>query len=214
MRIILAILFLCWSIFTKAQADSAFTSTFLNSFKYKPKPVFTMGTRNAFVSNDFAKMRHAFIGMNYQNITRLGISFNWLSDGLQRKVPTVFVDSFLTKDVRMLYIAPHIEYVFYQTDHWELNIPVQIGMGLSYLKYKNAQNHIIRENKGFVMLYDPAMTIQYRFLRYFALGGGAGIRLMIKNNKQLAERFTSPVYMIWFKVFFGDIYKDYVKKGS
>lgn len=205
------IIFLCIVSFKPAKAQSL-QEEFLSSFQTEPRPVFALGTRNAFVTNDFAKMRHVFVGLNYQNVTRVGVSFNWLTKGFRDNSYTPYPDN-----LRMLYIAPHIEYVFFRTQHWELNIPVQLGLGMSYLYSieidNNNQPKNVRSDKGFIALYEPAMTAQYRFLKYFAVGAGAGFRLMLRNNPKLNENFNSLVYMAWFKVFFGDLYKEYVKKG-
>ena len=63
--------------------------------------------------------------------------------------------------------------------------------------------------KVFVFLYEPAMTVQYRFLRYLGVGGGLGYRLAF-TNASLDESLNAPVYIIGVKVFFGDLYRDVV----
>ena len=63
-------------------------------------------------------------------------------------------------------------------------------------------------NQKFVITYEPAITFQYRFLKYFGAGLGVGYRLMLKPNPQIEEKFTSPVYILKTKIYFQDIWQD------
>ena len=182
-----------------------------NSFQAKPKPIVSLSSRNAFITNGLVKMRSVFAGINYADVTRIGLTYNWMARGVDRDHSVRLNDSTsvgLSKSLRMRYIAPHIEYTYYRSEHWEAGIHVQLGFGSSFFTYElnNVQETIQRD---WIMLYEPAMTIQYRFLQYFGIGAGVGYRLLLKNNKQINERFTSPVYTIGFKVFFSKLYQDY-----
>jgi hypothetical protein len=55
------------------------------------------------------------------------------------------------------------------------------------------------------------MTIEHRFLKYFAAGGGVGFRLMLKNNTALDERFSAPIYLLRFRILFEELYRDFSK---
>ena len=65
---------------------------------------------------------------------------------------------------------------------------------------------------SWIIIYEPAMTIEYKFLKYFGIGGGVGFRLAIKSNQQIKESFTAPEYILRFKIYSGDIYKDQILK--
>ena len=58
------------------------------------------------------------------------------------------------------------------------------------------------------MTYEPAITFQYRLLKYFGAGFGIGYRLMVVPNQQLNEKFTSPVYIFKTRIYFQDILRD------
>ena len=51
------------------------------------------------------------------------------------------------------------------------------------------------------------MTVQYRFLKYFAIGGGWGFRLAIASA-ELDESLNAPIYLFGLKVFAGDLWRD------
>ena len=70
----------------------------------------------------------------------------------------------------------------------------------------------ITKASSWIIIYEPAMTIEYKFMRYFGLGGGVGFRLAIKSNQQIKESFTAPEYILRVKIYFGDIYKEEILK--
>jgi hypothetical protein len=63
-------------------------------------------------------------------------------------------------------------------------------------------------------MYEPAMTVQYRFLRYFGVSAGLGYRLVFKNNEILKQQMSAPVYLVGLKIFFDDLWKDSQRAGQ
>jgi hypothetical protein len=171
------------------------------SFDYKPKLLLKMDARNSFVTASYAKIKGVKIGLNYHKIFRFGIGYSWMKTDY---FPDSFNDS---TNLRFSYANTFLEYAFFQTKHWQFEIPVQIGVGR--ISYKNPEGVIIE--KKWVPIWEPAMTFEYLFLKYFGVGIGAGYRLVLKSKSPISERFTSPIYIFKFKVSFGDIYND-VKK--
>ena len=76
-------------------------------------------------------------------------------------------------DPRFGYITPFFSYAFYQRGPWEVSIPVQLGFGSGSLVYDDLEGTTRTLDRTFVFL-EPAMTVQYRFLKYLAIGGGLG----------------------------------------
>ena len=108
----------------------------------------------------------------------------------------------------MGYVAPYVDYAFFQRGNWEARIPVQLGFGAGSLSYRDAEGRRRTIARTGLILYEPAMTVQYRFLRYFALGAGWGFRLVIQTGDDLGERLTAPVYLFGLRVFLGDLWRD------
>ena len=109
--------------------------------------------------------------------------------------------------VRFGYITPFFSYAFYQRGPWEVSIPVQLGFGSGSLVYDDLEGTTRTLDRTFVFLYEPAMTVQYRFLKYLAIGGGLGFRLVVTSSS-LNERLNAPIYLFGLKVYFGDLYRD------
>jgi len=194
----LVLLILMFSINVKSQLIDSIQ---LN-LQYEPKLLVKLDTRNSFITSTYSKVRGVKVGVHYNNTFRVGLGYNWMSNDF---IVTPIVDSL---NLRLNYISAFIEYAFYSTKHWQFEIPVQFGIGT--IRYKDLQKNTIKLQ--WVPIWEPAMTFEYKFLNYFGIGIGAGYRLVIKDNKTIKERFTAPIYILRFKVRFGDMYSDYLKK--
>ena len=205
MRYFLVILFLI-PFFTKAQL----VEDIKKSFSVKPKLLLSLGSRDAIVSNTYAKMRHVLVGANYNNVSKVGLTFNWQAKGVYSDY-WLDDDTKLQKQLKIFYIAPYFNYTFYQTEKFEASIPVQIGFGPSYYQYKLCNGEKVNMNKGFNVLYEPAMTATYKPIKYIGLGGGIGYRVPLIKNKKIEEKLLAPYLMWWVKIYFGTFYKDKIK---
>lgn len=180
--------------------------------KEEPKLVVKYETKNAFVTNELAKMRSVKAGLKFGNRTVFGLGYNWIGNELKRKLIIDQNDRINgPSEYRVIlnYISPYVNYTFIQKPYMEISIPVQIGFGWSAYQNMASGNN---RNTGFVALYEPGMVVIFRFLKYFGAGGGIGYRLMIANNRSVPENFNAPIYVLKTKVYLGDIYNDLFRK--
>jgi hypothetical protein len=103
----------------------------------------------------------------------------------------------------MRYFTPFVEYTFYQKGPWEVSCPLQFGIGKSYVIPQ--ENSSTRFKEGTIVLYEPAIAVDYKVLNLFAFGAGYGYRIMLLNNKEINQQFSSPMYVIRFRVIFETI---------
>lgn len=196
----IAILFtICLSV---SSIYSQMFESIAESLKEKPKLYFNLGTRNSFITNQYAKVRDIKAGVTYNKQFTLALGYSWLNSDFE----TTLKNNVNAK-LRMRYITPYMEYSFLEKNNIEVTIPVHLGMGMSFYQDENKKQY----NKSFILTYEPAMTLTYRFFKYFGIGGGLGYRLMLVGNNSINENFTSPIYLVKFKLFFGDIYNDIFK---
>lgn len=176
-----------------------------------PRIAFALDSRGSFISNQNVRLLGVKVGLEHGRRVRYGIGYSFLGTRLEREEVVVEdgVERTVTARVRLGYITPFFSYTFYQRGPWEVNIPVQVGIGGGSLVYDDLEGRTQQLKKAFVFLYEPAMTVQYRFLRYLGVGGGLGYRLAF-TNASLDESLNAPVYIIGVKVFFGDLYRDVV----
>lgn len=172
------------------------------SLKEKPKLYFNFSTRNSFITNQYAKVRDIKAGLTYNKQFTLALGYSWLNSNFE----TTLKDGNNAK-LKMRYITPYIEYSFLEKNNIEVTIPVHLGLGVSFYEDEDKKQY----NKSFILTYEPAMTLTYRLLKYFGVGGGIGYRIMLIGNNSINENFTSPIYLLKTKLFIGDIYNDIFK---
>ena len=175
---------------------------------FNEKPSFTakFNTRNSFVTGRPVRTYGIKAGANFNNKVALGIGFHWLEHDNVR----IYNEGEATEqqlELRMSYVAAYFDYIFVRKKRWEITMPVQLGIGLSKERVL-LEEGVNEVNKGGVLLYEPGMIAEYRFLRYFGIGAGVGLRIMLINNGKIDEQFTAPLYELRFRIRFGDIWKD------
>lgn len=174
-------------------------------FQNVPVPTIKIDTRNSFITGQSARIYGVKLGLSYGKRLSLGLGYNWLQSEIKDQIslPTGTVEGV----VKLKYIAPFIDYSFYKKGPWEANIPVQIGFGRSYVQVSEntGNSHLAMDN---VILYEPTMTVEYKILNVIGLGGGIGYRIMLKNNDYIDHQFSSPVYVLRFRLIFDELYKQ------
>jgi len=188
------------ALFIGIRGNTQLFDSIENSLNFKPKPILKLDSRNAFVTNTFIETNALKIGLNFNKIFKVGIGYSWLKRKFQQKSLINSNDSTKLKIHMGLAFA---EFAYWQQKNWSSEIIVQFAGG--------SMQHVVNEKlvkKTPIFIYEPAMLVDYHFLRYFSIGGGIGYRLAIKFNKEVEEQFTSPIYIYRFKINFGKIWED------
>ena len=175
----------------------------------QPRILVTLDTRGSFISNESVRLLGVKAGLEHAGRVRYGIGYSFLASPVEGTANVVDEGQSRTVDTRLRlgYVTPFFSYTFYRRGPWEAAIPVQIGLGGGSLVYDDLGGRKKVLEKGFVLLYEPAMTVQYRFLKYFAIGGGWGFRLAV-TNADLDRSLNAPIYLFGLKVYFGDLWRD------
>lgn len=174
-------------------------------FRQKPMPSAKLDSRNSFISGRSARVHGIKAGVSFGKRLTLGVGYNWIARGIEQELPPNF--GVVNSDVKLRYVAPFVEYSFYKKGNWEAAVPVQLGFGKSFLQYERfgRKERLYESN---VILYEPGMNIEYKIINLIGVGAGLGYRIMLKNNKEIDHSFTSPVYVIRFRLIFDEIYKQ------
>ena len=188
------------------ECKSQLMDSIAKSFENKPSLYFNYGSQYSFIENQFASIQNIKIGIDYSGTFKLGVGYNWLS----KKFPERNNVREITPGVARFnfnYVSLFAEYTFFKTYYWEATIPAQLGFGLANYSGVLYGERIKTPTKFFVV-YEPLMTIQYRFLRYFGAGCGIGFRLILINSSAIPEQLFSPLVIVKTKFYFGEIWKD------
>jgi hypothetical protein len=201
-------IFLFIFLFKALSSSAQLVDSISHSFTHKPSFYWNYGTNYSFISNQFAGIMNIKMGADFNSTTKIGAGFNWINKGLDKQTPVL---GYFHSQLYMRYVSLFFEYIYFKTKHWEASIPAQIGIGnMNYIHSLSNGTSQKTESKWFI-LYEPITTIQYRFLRYFAVGGGIGFRLVLPNKPTPEDHFTSVLFVVKSKFYFTDAFRDFKK---
>ncbi len=173
----------------------------------EPRFIAKLDVRGGFISNRNVRVMGAKAGLEHAGRFQYGIGYAFLFTPVERE--QFIPDLGLTNTrLRIGYVTPYVDYAFYQRGPWEVRLPVQVGIGAGSTIYRDAGGRKRRLQRTGLLIYEPVMTVQYRFLKYLAVGGGWGFRLVWQTGDQLGEDVTAPIYTFGMRVFFGDLWRD------
>ena len=209
-KIFLLLIFSCALFSSTAQPT---IDTLKNCLKQRPHLFAKLDTRNSFINNGRAKIFGLKVGLNYGKRLSFGIGYNQLYPPAKNFDTKIYyknqdnlVDS-VTANLKLFYFSTHIEYVFYQTKHWELSMPLQIGLGQTCYKYK-LDGAYKKTEKNLNFIYEPSVSIEYKYLKWIGVGAEVGFRFMITKDRKLNQNFNSPTYAFKLLIYYNEIFKS------
>jgi hypothetical protein len=183
-------------------------------FSTKPKFIFKFDSRHSYVSHTPTKVFGFKTGLDFRKKIRIGIGYHELEG--PRYIDHVIDSMGVILDtvpaiLHMNYISVFIEYVIFNEKKWEISLPFQWGFGSSKYEYTHGGEgyNLLRRP---ISVFEPTIEGHYKIIPFVGIGAGIGYRFMLLNNKEIEEKFNSPIYILKIKVFLGDIYKAIFKK--
>lgn len=159
-------------------------------------------SRYSFIDNDLAVINGIRIGAAFRRKIRFGGGVSWLKSDLYTTEYTMQENYTLNpvkKYLRLGYICFYADFVFYKTKRWQLSVPIQTGLGLSWYQYNDNYN-LKSQPKYFLWIYEPGIATQFKIFKWLSLGVDVNYRFTLKNNKNIGDHFSSPTYA--FKLLF------------
>jgi hypothetical protein len=211
------LIFLFFFVF-KSEAQPTL-DTIKDCLKHRPQPFAKLDGTNSFIENSRAKIFGLKAGLSFGKRLQFGIGYNQLyppAENFDQQL--YFYNSFgrlypVTAHLRMYYFSAYAEYVFYQTKHWELSMPLQFGIGKSYYKYLLSGVNM-KTDESFNFIYEPAIAIEYKFVKWIGVGADVGFRFMVTSDRHLNKNFTSPTYAFKLLIYYGEIFKSIFPKSK
>lgn len=184
--------------------------------KQKPHLFGKLDTRNSFFYNSRIKIFGVKAGLTFGKRLNLGVGYNQIypfakvTKNFDKQIYYANADNkpdSVTAKLKLFYFSAHVEYIFYQVKHWQLSMPLEIGVGQTGYRYElfgikhNIEQHLC-------LIYEPAVSIEYRFVKWIGIGADVGFRFMLTNSKILNQKFNSPVYAFKLLIYYDEIYKS------
>ena len=205
----LLFIFLFLNFLLPRDAEAQFMDSLQAAVKEKPRFTFKFDTRNSFISNQRAEIFGFKLGVDFNKKIRIGGGLHTLNTALYKDknlLSSEGIDTTVSMGLHFGYFAYYIEYVFYKTNRWEFSVPLQMGWGDSRYEYVFNGKKFVQDKKT-IVVYESAVSGQYKFFKWLGVGADVGLRLMLRNNRAIPESFNSPIYAFKLLIWYGEIYK-------
>jgi hypothetical protein len=192
----------CLTTFQASSQTINLSDSLYRVLQHRPSLSIKADTRNSFITGNHAKVYGLKAGLSFNKTLTIGIGYNFIGTRLTEEL--IIGREVYDGQIKMSYIAPFVEYSFYKKGPWEAMVPVQFGVGQSFIRYdvEGIRKDIRKDN---ILLYELGMNVEYKIFNLIGLGGGVGYRIMLKNNHEINQQFTSPVYVIRIRLIFDEI---------
>lgn len=200
--------FCCIILFSSAAivAKCQFIDSLQAIIQQKPSYVFSFDSRDSYINNNYANIFGIMAGVCFDNTLTIGGGYNTLSSPIYK---TQYIgEDVIHSELHFTYFSYFVEYTINFTKHWELDLPVLIGIGSS--SYQYSINDIVAvKNRKLIMPLEPQVTLGYNFNKYVEFSTQVGYRLMLVNNDLLDYNFNSVTYSVGLSVSPFEIYAHF-----
>jgi hypothetical protein len=179
-------------------SSAQFFDTIQSSLQHKPRMEFKFESRNSFFANEWAVIRGVRVGLDFDKTFKVGLGYSWLSKEIQHSITVS--DKQVNADYFFHYGVVYGEYTFYRVKPFSMSIYASVGGGRSWDRYIDLHGDRQTANSSFVFVYEPYMTGMVDVLKYFAIGGGMGFRLVATGNEFSRSRLNTLIYVFKLKV--------------
>ena len=191
-RIIVFFLILFCNQLAKAQSWSPLDSIKL-SLKNKPNVILGLDKRNSYVVGMPVNVFGIRVGYNYGKLALLGAFYS---------ASTTKEGTDNTYDY--LILGAICEYHWYKTHRFLIYQIIQTGIGTVDMKERDILTKEIQYKSNMIIPIETGVTGNVRFLKYFGITAGIGIRTSLTPNTY----YTAPYYSYGIMVFTKDLIKD------
>lgn len=178
------------------------------AFYQKPKVLIKLDSKYSFVSNQLVTMRGIKTGLNFDNKVKLGIGYSWMKNNFKFDNPTHIVNN-INHNLRYSYLSIFGDYNFYTTNIW--SYMVNLDLAIVKLGYKNVKTKKYKY-KSLGTVLEPSIIAEYIQIKYLAIGIGGGYRFVFREDNNIVEKFSAPIFILRLKLDFYTIYKELIKK--
>ncbi len=178
----------------------------------KPKFFFQFNNRGSFVQNHTAAVSAILLGLSYSKRVKFALTIGKVTSKVYKNILTQ-TGNIALGTLQMWFGGIHFEYSYFKNKHWEINLPINLSLSLSNYNY-HEQNKTKVTNTHPGITYEASTTLIYKPFSLIGIGGGVGYRLSYFGDLYLTKSFTSIIYNIELKVYFGELINRLKNKGA
>lgn len=207
MRIFFVACFLVLTNLLHAQQQVAIKDSLDGIFQQQIEPTGSWDTWGTFVEGRSVNMQSLKLGMEFGGKMSIGLNYSWLSSNYAHEI--TLSNTTWQGQYELRYFGPYFDFEFFHRGRWMGSIPIQLGLGRSFLRYTDDLGNELKLNTAPVLVYEPAMSFRYNVANLVELGAGVGYRFMLKNNQSIGLPVASPNFVVmvsfvpegWMKLF-------------
>ncbi len=154
---------------------------------------FTAGfdSRNSFITNYGAPIFGFMIGVCFDRKFAIGGGWNTLQS--YRLIDETVNGQSVKATLNFAYLFYYMEYLLKINKHWEIDIPLSLGIGGNSFTYTLADK-TSTVNSRTILPIEPSVEVDYNFNKYVGLYLQVGYRFMLINNNSINQDFNSFTY--------------------
>lgn len=184
-------------------SSGQFIDTIQAALERKANFTFSFDTRDSYINNNYANIFGVMAGVCFGGKFTLGGGYNALSSPIYK---TQYIgEDVVHAKLSFYYFSYFAEYTINFTKHWELDLPVLIGIGNSSYQYTFNDN-VVSENGKVIMPLEPQVSLDYNFNKYVSFSTQVGYRYMLISNNLLNENLNSITYSVGLSISPFEIY--------
>ncbi len=185
--------------------------------------VFKLDNRFSFAQEQLISIYGFRTGFRLFKKHEIGIALNWLGSKNVYNIKNMSTDnnSFgtLTNAEKLQgtffykYFGFFYEPILHKKNKWAINLPLQFGGGKAGVDITNRETGVFIDRKeASFLLFEPALTAEYKFSKYLGVGFGGGYRFAFSEQKIVKDNLTKPVFILKLKIYLADIFRDVFKR--
>jgi hypothetical protein len=195
------------SLAAKLRADSAHTYR-----DKKVRPYFSIDNRNSFIDGRKAQFNGIQLGVILFEEHTVGLGLYGITQKSKSKYAVLDDTIAADKSVSLNYFTLFYEFGFFERKHFEISMPLELGLGGYDIKWENARTgRLYMERRGGIILTGIGVQPAWRPIPWVELSFLLGYRAVLDNAT--SEHFNGFYYNFGLSVDFRQIYRDIKYRG-
>jgi hypothetical protein len=183
--------------------------------------VFKLDNRFSFARKQMISLHGFRTGLKWNGKHEAGITLNWLGSTNIFEIPMPIPNTELRPILVNMsakffyrYAGFFYEYNFYRKKRWIVSIPLQLGGGRAGVDVSNPidNNVFLERREGKFTVLEPAITADYKIIRFAGIGAGAGYRFVNSDQDIVKQNLTKPMFILKAKIYLGELFRSAKKK--
>lgn len=137
------------------------------------------------------------VGADFKSKVRLFMGAYWNRRPVQRSFIInryTLAERHITQKISLFYVSATLEYVLHDSKHWELSVPIQLGIGRGRrTRYDYFNGNEIETLRPFFVPFEFSFKARYRITDWLSVSAGLGYRYALFSSA-VSDDFSAPHY--------------------